>query len=160
MSRGTLSSSFDWLSHCQGTYQQFEVCHYAASESQKNPGGSANCRRSGRTGFDKLERQFWLLCCLLNVGGATYNKEKIGFVATQAANYASTLPADAARQGLVTDLVDQLLASMGFGSSTTVSIADLTVGTRQAVKVTSLGLASYFDVFKFCQCDALANSNV
>jgi hypothetical protein len=74
---------------------------------------------------------------LLNAIAATYNKEKIGFVANTAAVYAGTLPNNAARQGLVTAKVNQLLAGMALhASNTTVTVSDLTITTRPAVKVT------------------------
>jgi hypothetical protein len=73
----------------------------------------------------------------VNIGGATYGREKLGFIADQAAGYATTLPASANRQGLVTELVTQLQASMGFNTSnTTVTVSDTTVNGQPGVQVT------------------------
>lgn len=76
---------------------------------------------------------------MLNSGAATYNKEKIGFVANQAALYASSLNNTPARQALVTDLVNNLLASNNLGAGrrgNIVTIKDTTVGSKPAVSVT------------------------
>jgi Flp pilus assembly protein TadG len=77
------------------------------------------------------------LLLLVNVGGATYGREKLGFVADQAAGYATTLPAAANRQQAVTDLVKLLLAKMGFSTTnTTVTVSDTTVNGQAGVQVT------------------------
>lgn len=77
------------------------------------------------------------LLLLVNVGGATYGREKLGFVADQAAGYATTLPAPANRQQLVTNMVTQLLANMGFSTTnTTVTVSDTTVSGQPGVQVT------------------------
>ena len=74
---------------------------------------------------------------LLNVGGATYGKEKIGFITDQAARYATTLPINAARQTLVNTLVDELITSMGFNAANTVvTITDMSISGQPAVQVT------------------------
>jgi hypothetical protein len=80
-----------------------------------------------------------VLCVLLliNSGAATYNKEKIGFVANQAATYAATLPSDSTRQALVTTTVNSLLESMGLSSTNcSVTVSDITVASNPAVSVT------------------------
>jgi len=86
----------------------------------------------------------WLIICgtvlgsllLLNVGGATYCNDKVAFIADQAAYYAASLPNTPARQGLVNTMVSDLLKSMGFPTSaTTVTITDVVVNARPAVKV-------------------------
>jgi hypothetical protein len=74
---------------------------------------------------------------MVNVAGVTYYKEKIGFIANQAADYAATLPDDPARHGVVLDSVKALLVSMGFQSTrTVVDVQTITVASRPAVKVT------------------------
>lgn len=74
---------------------------------------------------------------LVNAGVSTYCKEKLGFIANQAADYAAVLPPDGARQGLVQNMVRELVSKMGFSTSgTQVSIQDLTLVSRPAVKVT------------------------
>jgi hypothetical protein len=76
------------------------------------------------------------LLFLVNVGGATYGREKLGFIADQAAGYATTLPT-ANRQQMVTDMVTQLLASMGFSTTNTaVTVSDATVNGQPGVQVT------------------------
>lgn len=98
----------------------------------------------------------WLVVCavvlgtmlLVSAGMITYCKEKLGFVANQAADYAAVLPPDGARQGLVLNSVKALLTSMGFPTSNTqVTITDLTLQapiSRPAVKVT---IATPFSTF-------------
>lgn len=74
---------------------------------------------------------------LMNSAAATYHKEKIGFVANQAALYATTLTDNSTRQAQVTDLATKLLASMGIDAGvTTVTITDTTLGSQPAVSVT------------------------
>jgi hypothetical protein len=74
---------------------------------------------------------------MVNVAGVTCYKEKIGFIANQAADYAATLPNDAARHGLVLDTVKALLVNMGFQNAhTVVTLTDVMVATRPSVKVT------------------------
>lgn len=78
---------------------------------------------------------------LMNTGVATYNKEKLGFIANQAATYAATysayLPDAATRQSNVSSMVTNLLTSMGLNSSNTnVTVTDTTVGAQAAVSVT------------------------
>ncbi len=78
---------------------------------------------------------------LMNTGVATYNKEKLGFIANQAAIYAATYSAyltdTTKRQTNVSSMVSSLLTSMGLNSSnTTVTVTDTTVGAQPAVSVT------------------------
>ncbi|CAN5274670.1 hypothetical protein BH10CYA1_BH10CYA1_58870 [soil metagenome] len=73
---------------------------------------------------------------LVNVGGATYFSQKLGFVADQGAMYATTLPNNGARQQAVTDLVSQLLSTMGFSTNNVVvTVSDTTVNGQPAVQV-------------------------
>jgi hypothetical protein len=110
--------------------------------SRRNPKGSAIVQ-----GVVSL----WLVICgtvlgsllLLNIGGASYCKEKVGFIADQAAYYGASLPDTPARAALVTTMVDDLLKSMGLPtSSTTVTTTDLTVNSQAAVAVTVSTTAS------------------
>lgn len=74
---------------------------------------------------------------IANAGFATYFKEKIAFVANQAADYAAVLPPDATRNGLVVNEVKQLMTSMGYPTNNLqVTVTDMTVIARPAVKVT------------------------
>ncbi|CAN5274618.1 hypothetical protein BH10CYA1_BH10CYA1_58860 [soil metagenome] len=74
---------------------------------------------------------------LVNAGVSTYCKEKLGFIANQAADYAAVLPPDGARQGLVQNMVRELVGKMGFSTAgTQVTIEDLTLVSRPGVKVT------------------------
>jgi hypothetical protein len=93
----------------------------------------------------------WLVICgtvlgsllLLNIGGASYCKEKVGFIADQAAYYAASLPASPTRDSKVNTMVGDLLKNMGFStSSTVVTVSDLTVKSRPAVAVTVSTTAS------------------
>lgn len=77
---------------------------------------------------------------LINTGVATFNKEKVGYVAFQAANYAATYVAYLSdqnkRQTNVTEMVNGLLTDMGLRSSnTTVVITDTTLHGQPAVSV-------------------------
>lgn len=73
---------------------------------------------------------------LVNVGGATYFTQKLGFIADQAAAYATTQPTNS-RQQAVTDLVSQLVSSMGFSTNNLgVTVTDTTVNGKPAVQVT------------------------
>jgi hypothetical protein len=76
----------------------------------------------------------------VNTGVATYNREKINFIANQAATYAATyspfLSNTSIRKKNVTDMVNGLMTGMGLnGSNTTVTITDTTVGGKPAVSV-------------------------
>lgn len=76
----------------------------------------------------------------VNTGVATYNKEKIGFIAYQAAAYAANcypyLPDASVRQANVADMVNGLLTKMGLHSSNTiVSVSDTTLNGQAAVSV-------------------------
>ncbi len=74
---------------------------------------------------------------LMNTGVATYNKEKIGFVANSAASYAATLTDPSTRQANVESLVGTTMSNMGLNSaSTVVTIKDLTEASIPAVSVT------------------------
>lgn len=71
---------------------------------------------------------------LLNAGGFIYYKLKLGFIANSTATYASGLPNNAARNGLVTNYANQTLTSMGFNpSAVTVNISDTSIVTRPGV---------------------------
>jgi hypothetical protein len=73
---------------------------------------------------------------LLNAGGFTYYKLKLGFIANSTATYASGLPTNSARNGLITTYANQCLQSMGFNpSAVTVTIKDTTIVTRPAVQI-------------------------
>lgn len=106
------------------------------NQVKRNPKGSAIVQ--GVVGL-------WLLIVatvlgtllLINVGGATYGKEKLGFITDQAAMYASNLPPGAGRQAAVTNLVNSLLGDMGFGTNnTSITITDTSVSGQPAVQVT------------------------
>src|ERR1043165_7494135 len=60
---------------------------------------------------------------ILNSGIATFNKEKLGYIANQAATYASRYSAflsiTSTRNQNVTDMVNGLLSDMGLNSSNT-----------------------------------------
>ena len=75
---------------------------------------------------------------IANAGFAIYFKEKISFVANQAADYAAVLPPGPTVNSLVTSEVKQLMAAMGFSTNNVQVNVDssLTVLGRPAVKVT------------------------
>lgn len=78
---------------------------------------------------------------LLNTGVATFNREKVGFVAQQAATHAATYSAylsdTSKRQDDLNSMVNGLLENMGLRSSnTTVTVSDTTVDGKPAVSVT------------------------
>lgn len=73
---------------------------------------------------------------LINTGVATYNKEKIGFVADQAAAFATSCTNMSTRQADVSSFVDNLLTQMGLNASNTnVTVSDVAVGQWAAVSV-------------------------
>jgi hypothetical protein len=75
---------------------------------------------------------------LLNTGLASYNKEKIGYVANQAALYATSLNNVNAqtRASSVSSFVDTLFSQMGVkAANTSVQISDFAVGKWAGVKV-------------------------
>ncbi len=73
---------------------------------------------------------------LLNTGVATYDKEKIGFVADQAATFATSLTNMNTRQADVSSFVDNLLTQMGLkATNTTVTVTDIAVGQWAGISV-------------------------
>lgn len=77
----------------------------------------------------------------VNTGVATYNNEKLGFIANQGATYIANfwpyLPTNQVRQDNVTSMVNGLMSNMGLnGNNTTVTIAYPMVNGTQNVSVT------------------------
>lgn len=73
---------------------------------------------------------------LLNTGIATYNKEKVAFVADQAATYATSLTNLSTRDADVRSFVNSLLNQMGVkASNTTVKVTDIACSKWAAVSV-------------------------
>ncbi|MBI4532377.1 MAG: hypothetical protein HY711_00400, partial [Candidatus Melainabacteria bacterium] len=74
---------------------------------------------------------------LVNVGIATYYKEKLGFISNQAANYAASLDPKENISDKTKDFVKELMPKMGFANSgLEVTTALSTVAGKQAATVT------------------------
>jgi hypothetical protein len=72
---------------------------------------------------------------LMNSGSASYNQEKLGFVANSAATYAATYTGSS-RQTDVTNMVTDTMSKIGLDTSNTnVTITDVTLGRNPAVSV-------------------------
>ncbi len=73
---------------------------------------------------------------LLNTGIASYDKEKISFVADQAASYATTLFDSKTRDADVSAFVDEMLNQMGVkASNTSVKVTDIKCNRWAALSV-------------------------
>src|SRR5579883_2497962 len=73
---------------------------------------------------------------LLNTGIATYNKEKLSFVADQAAIYATSVADSPTRDSDVSSFVNNMFSNMGIqASNTTVTVKDIACSKWAAIQV-------------------------
>ena len=83
-----------------------------------------------------ISSTFLAVVLLLNIGIATYDKEKVAFVADQASAYATSLTNENTRDADVKSFVDNLMNQMGVkASGTTVTVKDIACSRWAAISV-------------------------